>query len=103
MTDDIDYQLALAIGWRESDVLVTPTGAVLCFEVVTLGPPLKIGGWRKFDHTDPVVADALVERYRLTVMPNNEPVWVVWAGKGRARNASRHRAIALAVIALEAK
>ena len=102
MTANINYQLARAIGWPAGRIVIQGK-TVLCFEVVTPNRPLVIGRWRKFDHTDPVIADALVERYRLSVMrrkgsPDGWDVFPGWVFLP-----SRHRAIALAVIALEKK
>ena len=102
MTDNINYQLARAIGWPY-DRIVVQGNNVLCFEIVSPNPPLKIGQWRIFDHTDPVVADALVERYQMAVLFRHySKTWSAWNWEmeGIKVSSSRHRAIALAVIAL---
>ena len=106
MTDNINYQLARAIGWREKRVRVFPDETVCCFDTDYLqlvGDMPVPGCWRIFDHTDPVVADALVERYQMAVLFRHySKTWSAWNWEmeGIKVSSSRHRAIALAVIAL---
>ena len=96
MTDNINYQLARAIGWPD-EYIDQYNGVVRC----CVNP--KKWKWRTFDHTDPAIADALVERYRLSVYADDF-YWYVSAKRDKVSFETcypfRHRAIALAVIAL---
>lgn len=86
MTDlEISKALALAIGWKESQLKVTD--AVFAWR----------GYWRVFDYRDWTVAGPIAERYGAFPIKNSDGLWVVdiW---NDVPELSPQKAIALAVI-----
>lgn len=93
MTDqEIDYALALAIGYPADRVRYWPLDSSRAFvQIWNSGyrgdGPMPFGGWQRFDHTDPAVIWPIAERFKcfpffLPVYLPNAPV--KWLAKVKA-------------------
>ena len=98
MTDlEINRRLALAIGWRVDQLLVTPAG--LCVVLFDNG---QLRRTKFFDHRDPAVIWPIAERYRSFPFAMRSGGWWAWVPGGNGFSGKRAdtaaEAVACAVI-----
>jgi len=100
---EISKSLALAIGWTESDIDISGSAVVVCYEVATLTRPAT---WRIFDYRNPAVIWPIAERYDcFPVKPYGElsyPKWLSVVDGSAGYTDTAAKAVALAVIGIHA-
>lgn len=88
MTDlEISKQLALAIGWKDIDLMVSPSGRLYSHRHI----------WSEFDYRDYRVIGPIAERYNYFPYCIGGKWWLV-GGAGCPAEETPQKAIAMAVI-----